>query len=99
MFDDLVANAKVPILIDFWAAWCGPCKMVAPEVDRAAAELVGRAIVLKVDTERLPELAARYKVQSIPNFVVLRDRALVKQQPGAMRVRDLVQLVQGARAA
>jgi len=98
-FDDLVANTQVPILIDFWAAWCAPCKMVAPEVDRAATELAGRAIVLKVNTERLPALAARYKVQSIPNFVVIRDRAVAKQQPGAVRARDLVQLVQGARAA
>jgi thioredoxin 2 len=92
-FDDIIGNAKAPILVDFWAAWCGPCKMVAPEVARAASELAGRAIVLKVDTERLPALAARYKVQSIPNFAVFRDGTMVRQQPGAMGHSALERLV------
>jgi len=92
-FDDIVGHATAPVLVDFWAAWCGPCKMVAPEVARAAADLAGRAIVLKVNTERLPALAARYKVQSIPNFVVFRGGAVVRQQPGAMRHSDLEHLV------
>lgn len=98
-FDELVRGARVPILIDFWAAWCGPCRMVAPEVKRVAHELAGHALVLKVDTERLPELAARYQVQGIPNFVVIRDGRVVRQQAGAMRARDLARLVDGARAA
>jgi thioredoxin 2 len=99
MFDDLVANAGVPILIDFWAAWCGPCRMVAPEVTKAASALAGRALVLKVDTERLPALAARFRVQGIPNFVVLHDGAVMRQQAGAMRHTDLVRLVEPGRAA
>jgi len=99
MFDDLVAHAGVPILIDFWAAWCGPCRMVAPEVAHAATELAGRAVVVKVDTERLPQIAARYRVQGIPNFVVIRDGAVAHQQAGAVRSAVLVHLVDGARAA
>lgn len=81
-FDEIVSGAKVPVLVDFWAAWCGPCKMAAPEVARTAEEMRGRALVLKVDTERHPELAARFGVQGIPNFVVLRDGQTVFQQPG-----------------
>jgi thioredoxin 2 len=92
-FDAIVKDAKVPILVDFWAAWCGPCRMVAPEVKHAAADLAGRALVLKVDTEKLPQLAQRYRVQGIPNFAVFKNGALTHQQAGAMRAPQLVELV------
>jgi thioredoxin 2 len=92
-FDAIVKGAKVPVLVDFWAAWCGPCRMVAPEVKTAAHALAGKALVLKVDTEKLPELAQRYRVQGIPNFVVFKQGALAHQQAGAMRAPQLIQLV------
>jgi thioredoxin 2 len=99
-FDDLIGNARVPVLVDFWAAWCGPCRMVAPEVHRVAEQLAGRALVLKVNTEQLPQLASRYRVQGIPNFVVFERGQLVRQQAGAMRAADLARLVPtAARAA
>jgi thioredoxin 2 len=94
-FDEITQGARVPVLVDFWAAWCGPCQVVAPEVKKAAHELAGKAVVLKVDTERHPELATRFRVSGIPNFVVFDGGRVVRQQAGAVGHRALMALVYG----
>jgi thioredoxin 2 len=84
LFNEIVAKARVPVLVDFWASWCDPCRMAAPEVAKTSTDMAGQAIVLKVDTERHPDLAARYNVRGIPNFAVFYNSQLVMQQAGVV---------------
>ena len=89
LFDEVIRNVKLPVLVDFWAAWCGPCRMAAPEVARVAKEGAGRAVVLKVDTDQNPVLAGRYNVRGIPNFIVLRNGVIALQQAGVARAEQM----------
>jgi thioredoxin 2 len=88
-FDEIVKEARVPILVDFWAAWCGPCRAVAPHVKQVAHDMAGRALVVKVDTDKHGAVAARFGVRGIPNFVVIKNGSVVAQNAGAVDVSAL----------
>ncbi len=92
-FDQVVSATAVPVIVDFYADWCGPCKMMAPVFAELARRQRGQALVVKVDTDRNPTLAARFAVRSIPTLAVLRDGKEVARQVGAAPMAVLEELL------
>ena len=92
-WDREVLESKDPVLVDFWAEWCAPCRMIAPLLDAMAVEYGGRLKVGKVDVDQNPEVAGRYDVRSIPTLLVFRGGQVVEQRVGALPKQELVRLI------
>src|SRR5688572_22386844 len=93
VFDRLVSEASVPVIVDFWAPWCGPCRMMAPELEKAARNLAGEALVVKVNTDAEPELGGRFRIRSIPTIAVFREGREITRVAGARPAADIEALV------
>lgn len=83
-FDKVVLQSEIPVLVDFWAAWCGPCRAVAPILDQIAAEQEGKIRIVKLNVDENPNLAAQYRITSIPAMKVFKDGEEVREIIGAM---------------
>jgi thioredoxin 2 len=93
LFDAAIKHASVPVVVDFWAVWCGPCHMMAPELDKVAEGTGGRALVLKVDTDANPELGQRYQIRSIPTIAIFVDGREATRASGVQPAANIEQLI------
>ena len=94
-FDDFVRQTTLPVLVDFWAPWCGPCRQMAPQFEAAARQLKGRAVLLKVNSDDSPEASARFAIRSIPTLIRLQGGVEVRRQSGAIPAAQIVALATG----
>ncbi|MCW7940792.1 thioredoxin [Streptomyces hygroscopicus] len=97
-FDEIAAEATPPVLVDLWATWCGPCRMVSPALEQVAKELAGRIKLVKVDIDRNPRLGSRFAVQAVPTLLVLDHGEVIARQAGAAPAPVLRQWVEQATA-
>jgi thioredoxin 2 len=98
-FDRHVGASELPLVVDFWAPWCGPCRMMAPAYEQVAAKLAPRVRLAKVDTEAEPAIAARFGIRSIPTLVVFRDGREIARTSGALGAPQLTQWIEAHAAA
>jgi thioredoxin 2 len=93
---DTITDSPVPVLVDLWAPWCGPCRMVAPSVERSSQEFAGRLKVVKVNVDQAPGVSARLGVQGVPTLLLLRGGQVIARQVGALPENQLLFWVKGA---
>jgi thioredoxin 1 len=92
-FDDTIKNAQGPVLVDFWASWCGPCKMIAPYLEQIAGEMDGRATIAKVNVDENGDLSARFGIRSIPTLMVFKAGRVVDHAVGALPKEQIKNLL------
>jgi thioredoxin 1 len=92
-YDEIVMQSKIPVLLDFYADWCGPCNMIAPIIDELAEEYEGRALVAKVDTETNPKLSSHFKIKSIPTIMFINNGLLVERFAGLVPKPNLEEIL------
>jgi thioredoxin len=92
-FDKLIAESALPVVVDFWAPWCGPCRMMAPELAKVAESTRGKWLIAKVDTEVVPELAERFQISGIPTLMIFSSGRIAGRRSGAMSAPMIQQLV------
>lgn len=92
-FNNEVLQSDKPVLVDFWAEWCGPCRMIAPIIEKLSTEYDGKALIGKVDVDNNPEVAMRYGIRSIPTVLILKDGKEVKRHVGYTTQANLAQLI------
>jgi thioredoxin 2 len=97
-FDAAAARSALPLIIDFWAPWCGPCRMVAPELERLARATAGRYVIVKVNTDAVTDLAARFRIRSIPTMAVMYGGRELARAAGARSAADIQAFVEQALA-
>lgn len=93
-FEEEVLNSNIPVLVDFWASWCGPCKMMSPVVDEIAKEMEGKAKVCKVNIDDEQDLAVKYGIMSIPTFLIFKDGKVVNSIVGVQDKQKIINLLQ-----
>ena len=98
-FDNLIKQSSLPVVVDYWAPWCGPCRMVAPELQKVAARQAGQAIVVKVNTDELSDLGQRFGIRSIPTLAVFEGGREIARESGARPAPEIEAFIARARAA